>query len=38
MRIVIELKRDAVADVVLNQLFAHPAANLSFGCQYAGAA
>ena len=32
MRIVIELKRDAVADVVLNQLFRFTAMQSSFGC------
>ncbi|CEJ13312.1 DNA gyrase subunit A [bacterium YEK0313] len=32
MRIVIELKRDAVADVVLNQLFRFTALQTSFGC------
>jgi DNA gyrase subunit A len=32
MRIVIELKRDAVADVVLNQLYRFTALQSSFGC------
>ena len=32
MRIVIELKRDAVADVVLNQLWRYTAMQSSFGC------
>ena len=32
MRIVIELKRDAVADVVLNQLYRFTAMQSSFGC------
>nr|WP_211596760.1 DNA gyrase subunit A [Phreatobacter stygius] len=32
MRVVIELKRDAVADVVLNQLFRFTALQTSFGC------
>ncbi|GGH21462.1 DNA gyrase subunit A [Alsobacter metallidurans] len=32
MRIVIEIKRDAVADVVLNQLFRYTALQTSFGC------
>jgi DNA gyrase subunit A len=32
MRIVIELKRDAVADVVLNQLYRFTAMQTSFGC------
>ena len=32
MRIVIELKRDAVADVVLNQLWRYTALQSSFGC------
>ena len=32
MRIVIELKRDAVADVVLNQLFRYTSMQSSFGC------
>lgn len=32
MRIVIELKREAVADVVLNQLFKHTQLQTSFGC------
>ncbi len=34
MRIVIELKRDAVADVVLNQLFRFTALQQSFGCNF----
>lgn len=32
VRIVIELRREAVADVVLNQLFRHTALQTSFGC------
>ena len=32
MRVVIELKRDAMADVVLNQLFRFTALQTSFGC------
>ncbi|MBN8944368.1 MAG: DNA gyrase subunit A [Rhizobiales bacterium] len=32
MRVVIELRRDAVADVVLNQLFRFTALQTSFGC------
>ncbi|HRC27461.1 MAG TPA: DNA gyrase subunit A, partial [Alphaproteobacteria bacterium] len=32
VRIVIELRRDAVADVVLNQLFRYTALQTSFGC------
>ncbi len=32
VRIVIDLKKDAVADVVLNQLFKHTALQTSFGC------
>ena len=32
MRIVIELKRDAVADVVLNQLWRFTALQSSFAC------
>jgi len=32
MRIVIELKRDAVGDVVLNQLYRYTALQTSFGC------
>ncbi len=32
MRIVIEIKRDAVADVVLNQLWRHTQMQTSFGC------
>jgi DNA gyrase subunit A len=32
MRIVIELKRDAVGDVVLNQLWRHTAMQSTFGC------
>ncbi|WP_460452023.1 DNA gyrase subunit A [Alsobacter sp. SYSU BS001988] len=32
MRIVIEIKRDAMADVVLNQLFRYTALQSSFGC------
>src|SRR5262244_3919300 len=31
VRVVIELKRDAMADIVLNQLFAHTALQTSFG-------
>ncbi|KAF0137030.1 MAG: DNA gyrase subunit A [Xanthobacteraceae bacterium] len=34
MRIVIELKRDAVSDVVLNQLFRFTALQQSFGCNF----
>ncbi len=34
MRVVIELKRDAVADVVLNQLFRFTALQQSFGCNF----
>jgi len=34
MRIVIELKRDAVADVVLNQLYRFTALQSSFGCNF----
>jgi DNA gyrase subunit A len=34
MRVVIELKRDAVADVVLNQLFRYTALQQSFGCNF----
>ncbi|WP_439574990.1 DNA gyrase subunit A [Phreatobacter sp.] len=34
MRIVIELKRDAVPDVVLNQLFRFTALQQSFGCNF----
>jgi DNA gyrase subunit A len=34
MRIVIELKREAVADVVLNQLFRFTALQSSFGCNF----
>ncbi len=32
MRIVIELKRDAIGDVVLNQLYRHTALQSTFGC------
>ena len=32
MRIVIELRRDAVSDVVINQLYRHSALQTSFGC------
>ncbi len=32
VRIVVELRREAVADVVLNQLFRHTALQTSFGC------
>ena len=32
MRIVIELRRDAVPDVVINQLYRHSALQTSFGC------
>ncbi len=32
MRIVIELKRDAVGEIVLNQLYRHTALQSSFGC------
>ena len=31
MRIVVELKRDAIADIVLNQLYKHTALQESFG-------
>jgi DNA gyrase subunit A len=34
MRVVIELKRDAVADVVLNQLYRFTALQSSFGCNF----
>jgi DNA gyrase subunit A len=34
MRIVIELKRDAVGDVVLNQLYRYTALQSSFGCNF----
>jgi DNA gyrase subunit A len=34
MRIVFELKRDAVADVVLNQLYRYTALQSSFGCNF----
>ena len=34
MRVVIELKRDAVADVVLNQLFRFTPLQSSFGCNF----
>jgi DNA gyrase subunit A len=34
MRIVIELKRDAVGDVVLNQLYRHTSLQNSFGCNF----
>jgi DNA gyrase subunit A len=34
MRVVVELKRDAVADVVLNQLYRFTALQSSFGCNF----
>nr|WP_255714551.1 DNA gyrase subunit A [Pelagibacterium xiamenense] len=34
MRVVIELKRDAVADVVLNQLYRYSMLQTSFGCNF----
>ncbi len=34
MRVVIELKRDAVGDVVLNQLYRYTALQSSFGCNF----
>ena len=34
MRVVIELRRDAVADVVLNQLYRFSALQTSFGCNF----
>src|SRR5690606_21779920 len=34
MRVVIELKRDAVADVVLNQLYRFTPLQTSFGCNF----
>lgn len=34
IRIVIDLKRDAMANVVLNQLYAHTALQSSYGCQF----
>jgi DNA gyrase subunit A len=34
MRVVIELKRDAVADVILNQLYRFTALQSSFGCNF----
>ena len=34
MRVVIELKRDAVADVVLNQLYRFSMLQTSFGCNF----
>ncbi len=36
-RVVIELKRDANADVILNQLYRYDAAADLFGCQHGGA-
>ncbi len=37
MRVVIELKRDAMADVVLNQLYRFTPLQTSFGVNVAGA-
>ena len=37
MRIVVELKRDAMADVVLNQLYRYTPLQTSFGGQHGGA-
>ncbi|WP_316360106.1 DNA gyrase subunit A [Devosia sp.] len=34
MRVVIEIKRDALADVVLNQLYRYTALQSSFGCNF----
>lgn len=34
MRVVIELKRDAVADIVLNQLYKYSPLQTSFGCNF----
>jgi len=37
VRVVIELKRDAMSEIVLNQLYRYTALQTSFGCQHAGA-
>jgi len=34
MRVVIELKRDAVPEIVLNQLYKHTSLQCNFGCNY----
>ncbi len=34
IQIIVELKRDAIPDIVVNQLFKHTALQTSFGCNY----